>query len=556
MRINHTGVFYNPEFIADCIDKVLSQPFWVEQKDGSIVLDDKMSPSIYLGHTLPALGFCALPFGDEILHIQQNGNGLAREVDIHKLKEFVASVLNQIPSIGNLILDQMTQKYSHYFNQNVLTSLRMQFDMKPLRDSRRTAYRFYKNGVVEITREGASLRPYSSIDPDTFVWVEQVIGRDFDGSLVSEYDEDLFCSDIADRPGHQFHKWMQNLCRTLSGTSWEYDANKFKSLASGFGYLLHQYWADHKVVCLVDEEMQEGEANGRTGKSVVVKDALKAAMNTAVIDAKKMSKKNSSSSSDFIFNFVKPSTQAISFDDACDDFNFNSLFSIVTGPMVVNRKYGKMFEFDEKNKPKLALSSNHPILGDGFSYVDRQHMIPVGNYYNYQKQFLGKTPDQLHGGWLFDEDWSKVDWQEFDALCVNSIRFYLTNGLVGGGASEKYRLNKLHSSVGSSDLTTTLARFLEENVGEETYAFSLDGMTDEQASRCLMDYVEDSLPSENFTLNQVSSGLGLVANHYGYKINVGLKGRPQGRFGPNKKGVNKYVITASSNPFGASTEAN
>lgn len=551
MFINHTGVFYNPEFIDECIDKVSSQPFWVEQKDGSIVLDDKMSPSIYLGHTLPALGFCALPFGNEILHIQQNGGGLVREVDIHKLKEFVAYVLNQMPS-GNLVLDQMTQKYSHYFNQNVLTSLRMQFGMKPLRDSRRSAYRFYKNGVVEITRDGASLRPYSSIDPDTFVWVDQVINRDFNGSLIEEYDEDLFCSDIGDRPGHQFHKWLQNLCRNLNGSVWEYDTNKFKPLVSGFGYLLHQYWADHKVVCLVDDEMQEGEANGRTGKSVVVKDALEAALDTEVINAKEMSKKNSSSSSNFIFNFVKPSTQAITFDDCVEDFNFNSLFSIVTGPMVVNRKYGKMFEFGSKSKPKLALSSNHPILGDGFSYEDRQHMITIGNYYKYHKQYLGKTPDQLHGGWLFDEDWSGLDWQEFDALCVNSIRFYLTNGLVSGGVSERYKLNKLHASIGSSGLTNTLARFLEENVGATTYQFHVDGMDDDQGKRCLKEFVEESLPGETFTLNQLSSGLGVVANHFGYKINVGLKGRPQGRFGPYQKGVNKYMITSSSKPFGGS----
>ena len=54
-----------------------------------------------------------------------------------------------------------------------------------------------------------------------------------------------------------------------------------------------------------------------------------------------------------------------------------SLFSIITGDLTVNAKFGKMSKFGKKEKPKMSISSNHPILGDGASYTDRQHIVPV-----------------------------------------------------------------------------------------------------------------------------------------------------------------------------------
>ena len=85
----------------------------------------------------------------------------------------------------------------------------------------------------------------------------------------------------------------------------------------------------------------------------------------------------------------------------------------------------------------------------------------------------------------------------------------------------------------------------------ETYSHAVEGMTEEEEQRSLRNYVEASHPGETFTTNQLSTGLSLVAKHYGYRLNVGLKDRPQKRFGPNKRGVNKYVITLASQPFGA-----
>jgi hypothetical protein len=141
------------------------------------------------------------------------------------------------------------------------------------------------------------------------------------------------------------------------------------------------------------------------------------------------------------------------------------------------------------------------------------------------------------------------DLKEFDSFCANALIYYLHNGLVNTGIGDKYRINKLAASVGSGSLVSTLHRFLETNVGKETYSHFVEGMDEELKSVCLRDFVEDSVNGETFTPQQITSGLHLVSKHFSYNINVGLKSRPQRRFGIDRKGVDLYVITDNKNPF-------
>ena len=87
----------------------------------------------------------------------------------------------------------------------------------------------------------------------------------------------------------------------------------------------------------------------------------------------------------------------------------------------------------------------------------------------------------------------------------------------------------------------------------EIYSHTVEGMTDDEERRSLWDYAEASHPSETLTMKQLSTGLSLVAKHYGYRLNVRLEERPQKRLGPTKRRGNKFVITLASQPFGSMT---
>ena len=546
-----TKFFYDADYIGSVVSRILSKPFWEEQNGEIAELSDK-SVEIFFSHTLPSCGFHNILMDKGTVPIQVRDN-LVREVSIKNIREFVQYVLSRLPG-GPAIIDRMVQKYPKFLDQKIITTLRVLDDYKPLKDKRRLAYRFYQNGAVEIKAGSNEVNLVEYKELDGFVYLSQIIDRDFDPQHLS-LDPREVLNDYSDKDGFEFLKWMQNLCRVRQDDgAWVLDSKRFRSMLSAYGYLLHQHWNDYKCVIFVDEDMESGKANGRTGKSVVLNDSLSAALNTCVIDAKTISKKgNSSSSKDFAFTFVDQSTQHICFDDACEDFAFDSLFSIITGDLTVNAKFGKMSKFGKKEKPKMSISSNHPILGDGASYTDRQHIVPVGGFYRVHKMELGKTPDKFHGGWLFDEDdWGTRNWAEFDATCVYALRYYLDNGLIGGGYSEKYALNKLDAAVGSADVRDALYRILTKYNGSGDYLYqkSVDEMSDEDRIHSLSDYLAEQVPGEEFSPTRIGTSLRLVAEHYGFKVNVGHKDqRIQKRFGKSIKGVNAYLITDSKNPF-------
>ena len=547
--------FYSDAFITKCIDELTKTPFWHEDSDGTIMID-KGCAIRYFEVGLPNMGFYLFNHDGIFIPIQIV-DGIIREVDHKVVRSFVQLLMSYLPN-GKDIIHGMTVCYTSFFDAKILTALPILHGYELLSDSRSCAYRLHLNGAVEIrSNQPVKLIGYDELPDNKLVWASNILPRAINVDLLAKYNEEEFISDNTDKAGNHFYKWMQNLSKRLNGNKWEYEPHTFQSLVSGFGYLLHRYWGDQKVVCLLDEDPDDDAANGRTGKSMVMNYAMNAALETVIVDGKELAaKKANSSGANFKFNAVTPSTQYIGIDDVHHTFDFSSLFNLVTGNITVNKKFGSMFELKGHDKPKIALSTNHTIKGDGFSYDDRQHLVFAGKYYQYHKMVLNKSPDKLHGGWLFDEDWGTTNWEEFDAVCVNALRYYLSNGLVGGGTNPKYLLNKLNNTVGSKELVGSLHRFLEKHEGMTTYQKYMDGMSDDQSDRCLQEFVIEET-GEKYPLPKLSSAFKKVADHFDYLINVGYTdNRKQARFGEGVgDAVNAYVITSRSKPFSSkSTE--
>ena len=202
----------------------------------------------------------------------------------------------------------------------------------------------------------------------------------------------------------------------------------------------------------------------------------------------------------------------------------------------------------------MGISSNHAILGNGSSYVDRQHIVEVGDFYRFHKMELGKSPNKFHGGWLFDEDWGSQNWEEFEAFCVKSLMYYLANDLVGGRSSENYQLKKLHQSIGSTELCNDLHGFLEENLDQKVYSHFVKGMSDVEKDLCLKEYLEEK--GHTLSARRITKSLYEVAAYFGFYINgsqnIGASSRTQVRF--NGKGVNSYHISKKMFDSGASNK--
>lgn len=534
--------FWESDFLSQCQKSLFQVPFWDETGNGSgEVKPLKHDNATRYLSMLSSLGFCQIHDhkSDSFVLVQMK-NSMVRRVDENDIREFIVYLFNNSQNpIGISVLDQMTIKYSQFFGRNNLTSLRLKQGMTPLKDTRSTSYRFFRNCIVKISGESISTIEYSSLDDNQYVHIENILGRDF-VTPDTYMTEEEFLEDKTRLTGHHFYRWCQNLCRFKDGNDWKYDVQSFKSLVSGFGYLLHRAWNESKIVVFTDKDMVSGVSNGRTGKSVVLNEAMENAVNTVVVNAKNISKMNSDR---FLFSEVERDTDYICFDDGTNDFPLERLFSNITGNLQVEKKNANKYTIHRKDKPKMALSCNHPILGDGFSFEDRQHLVEVSDFYRYQKQEHYTDPVKIHGGYLFDEDWGDQNWQEFDEFCIYALRYYLKHGLVGGRASESYRLAKLQNEVGSKELVSVLHRFIEENVDKTIYRNKTEGMNDEPV---LLETVQ-SLVDINLSSNRIVSSFRKVANHFGYRINDGNGSRQQCRVGGEK--VDKYHISRSSNPF-------
>lgn len=269
------------------------------------------------------------------------------------------------------------------------------------RDTRDVAYFYFRNGFVEVTRYNIELRPYSQLD--ALIWETQIIDRDFvkidmeESELILNSDFYRFCLNIA---GH--------------------DRKRIDALLSSLGYLLH----GHKVrthsyaIILCDEAIGKGPA-GRTGKGIIIQ-ALKHIRNTVTIDGRNFRIENQ-----FAFQRVQQDTQLIAFDDVDPKrLPFERLFSILTEGLSVERKQAGEVLIPFEDAPKILITTNETVIGEGGSYEGRMRELELAPYYS-----ATFTPEQEFERILFD-DWPIEEWQLFYNLMMHCTQLYMLNGVI------------------------------------------------------------------------------------------------------------------------------
>jgi hypothetical protein len=182
---------------------------------------------------------------------------------------------------------------------------------------------------------------------------------------------------------------------------------------------LHSYKnpANAKAIIFCDEKVSE-TPEGRSGKSLVAK-AIGQLKDTVRMDGKKIDFRDR-----FVYQQVELSTQIIDFNDVKENFDFESLFSVVTDAINVEKKNSHKYTIDFENAPKITISTNYTIKGVGGSFNARKFELEFSDYYN--SEF---TPyDDFK--FMFFEGWDAVEWNKFDNFMLMCEQFYLQNGLV------------------------------------------------------------------------------------------------------------------------------
>ena len=304
-----------------------------------------------------------------------------------------------------------------------------------LRDTKKTSYHFYKNGIVKVKAASEfELIPYAKANG--FVWETEIKEREF--SLLT--NEDLEKA--------MFAMFVQNITNS---------EEHFLSLCSALGYLMHRYKNEGLPICIIinDENLiDEGKPEGGTGKGILVK-----AVSQIVEKAMYNGKNSDFSNNKFAYQNVKETTAIINIDDAPRNFDFEALFSVLSDDMPVERKHQAVKVIPYRDSPKFVITTNYTIKGNSSSFKRRRFDTFLTDYYS-----SIKTPVDDFGCEFFN-GWSREEWQLFDCFMMNCLRIYLSQGLI------QYENEGLRLKMLKNETAPEFYEMMEEEFAEKHIRF-------------------------------------------------------------------------------------
>jgi len=349
------------------------------------------------------------------LFIKKDTNFI-KEFDEKRIKDFVLSDLEERSEIDafELCADNLKTFKPEYLGFLKTSEIEIQ------RDTKKESYLYYKNAAVKVTKDDISLIPYSDIKG--LVWEKQVIDRNYTKGEESEGEFQRFL-------------WL------IAGQ----DVERYYSFKSAIGYLIHGYQnqAKPKVVIFNDEMISDGVSNGGSGKTLINM-AIGYLKNLSILDGK-----NFDPNKQFAFQTVSSDTQIVLFDDIKKDFKFENLFSIITGDFVIEKKGKDAIKIPFEQSPKIAITTNYTVKGEGSSHFRRVFELEASSYFNDKK-----TPEDEFGHLLFN-DWNSDEWEKFDNFMIRCVKYYLQNGLV-----EYNKVNLDHRKL-INDTNTDFIEFMD-----------------------------------------------------------------------------------------------
>ena len=450
--------------IQDIAERVRINPairFWDEDEDGNLEELGEEHIVRYLNDFLPSVGIYSLPDQDskgvphhQLIYFFENR---VEAINEQQFETVIRKVLEE--SGYKNVYQKIHFKKGQFFGKNVLTSVPYLEGKEVLRDSKNSSHRFFANGYIEITSDKVTEAiPYNALPDNKFVWNDSISVRHYRAT------EQTLGS-------HHFRSFVANLSRDANG---EIDQRSFERLRVVIGYLCHRYHRESQRKCVIlidrlDDENLIGGSHGGTGKSLLIR-CLSEVLHTINLDGKAFKR---STQDRFALAGVDETHELVNFDDASENFTFDSIFPHITGDFHIRRLRQNPTSILGHRAPKIVITTNHPIPGSDTSYRRRQVLVEVSSYYRELLEKDGTTPADVHGGMeLCGEDWRDADWSEFYQFIFECIQIYLKQGLPKfDEESEIHKRVNLIRRCGRKDLLETLLGVLQEAAegGEEVF---------------------------------------------------------------------------------------
>lgn len=357
--------------------------FWDTDKNGKLSLNDYKF-KLFLENR----GFYKVQLNDKEFTFVKVYNNIINEVNEIHIKDFVLNHVVEIDmNVYNFFAKSTTKFSENYLNQLATKELAM------VRDSETESYLFFQNGVLKVTEEKKEIIEYINIGG--FVWQKNIIPHNY---------FDIDCKS-------DFETFINNVCNK--------EEKRKLIVETALGYLLNTYKKQDEGLAIVfyDETLNDNPS-GRTGKTLISK-ALGQCRKLVTLNGKEFNNKGQ-----FPYQTINLDDNIICFDDMERTFKFETLFSIITGNLTLNKKNLQPIEIPFSKSPKILFTSNYILSGVGDSHDARK--VEIELYRHYSKKY--KPVNEF--GKLFFSQWSTEEWNCFFSYMISNIQKYFKHGLI------------------------------------------------------------------------------------------------------------------------------
>lgn len=381
---------------------------------------------------LSAAGFARLASGDnpgdgyQLIRID---DGIVDRIEDYNVRDFIRDYLRKTCK-DSVVLQFFTRKLQTLMAKYQMENLDLIVDDFNDFNPNFQQY-FFNNGGVKVTSAGIT-----SEEPFTRVWRDRIVPRKFhrvplireirkvDDRFFIEYTEQgkecVFLQLLINSSNNFFTHDAPREVSDEEQANWNlHIVNKVTAL----GYLLcnYKFAAERKAVVIQDHKMTEvGQSQGGTGKSILG-NAISQIIPQFFIDGK-----GADVFDQFFLEGVTRATRNIFIDDVKVNFNFERLFTLVTGDMRVNPKQASRYTIRKEVSPKILITTNHAInKADEAATARRIIYMEASGWYNVDHNIFADFNHQL-----FD-DWDKEQWNLFDNLMMECVMYYLRSHDLG-----------------------------------------------------------------------------------------------------------------------------
>lgn len=369
---------------------------------------------------LRRLGFRRYDVGEGFIIIRIKDN-IIEQFQPHQLRGFIVrhfhsldeDELEQLNCPKDLLIEKLHRSLGTLTTEeklSLLFDLEGKEELNIVQDTIDTAFFFYENGFVEVTKDSIELKPYLKLPG--YIWKDQILKRPFQKLHYSEWEQG------------QYFAFANNVSDNYTKPDGRpNNPDRFAAFSTLTGYCLHKFFNTKlKMPVFMDARISE-YPDGRSGKSLHCK-GIRQMLNAdpengkqcIVIDGKTFDPENR-----FKYEDLHISTRVFVIDDVRRGLSIELFFNSIVDGFMRERK-------GEKEKVRIwckpIITLNYTISLHGGSAKDRVVEFEFADFYS-----VTKTPEQVHGCWFF-RDWDLMEWQRFDNFMLQCVADYLKLGII------------------------------------------------------------------------------------------------------------------------------